>query len=119
MSKDAMGQYEYMASALLVAYRTGTPDAMARHWALTWHRRTWQAMRTYVQVDLGRRADDNIDITIDDARYLVAREHGFESWEALKADALARPADGLITVKPVSVLTGASDRTSTSTRLSA
>ncbi|MFI5209460.1 MAG: hypothetical protein ACHQ2E_03355, partial [Gemmatimonadales bacterium] len=100
----ALAQYEEMAGALLEAYRTGTPAAMERHWALTWHRRPWRGMRTYVQLDLGRQAgaagqDD--DITLDDARYLVAREHGFENWQALathcaaappqSADMLARP----------------------------
>ena len=36
----------------------------------------WQAMRTYVQLDLGKRPsgpDDDVEITLDDARYLVAR----------------------------------------------
>ena len=59
-----------MAEALLEAYRTGTPAAMERHWALTWHRRNHQAMRTYVQLDLGRQAgaaDQDDDITLDDA----------------------------------------------------
>jgi hypothetical protein len=59
---------------------------MERHWALTWHRRSHQAMRTYVQLDLGRLAgskNQNDDITLDNARFLVAREHGFDSWDAL------------------------------------
>ena len=42
--------YETKADALLEAYRTGTPEAMERHYRLTWHRRTWPAMRTYVRV---------------------------------------------------------------------
>jgi hypothetical protein len=82
----ALGKFEEMADALLEAYRTGTPEAMERHWALTWHRRNHQAMRTYVQLDLGRQADSknlNNDITLYDARFLVAREHGFECWDAL------------------------------------
>ena len=82
----ALGQFEDMAKALLEAYRTGTPAAMERHWALTWHRRNHQAMRTYVQLDLGRQAgaaNQNDDITLDDARFLVAREHGFERWDGL------------------------------------
>ena len=28
-----------MAEALLEAYRTGTPEAMERHYRFTWHRR--------------------------------------------------------------------------------
>src|SRR4029077_333098 len=81
-----LGQFDDMADALLEAYRTGTPAAMERHWALTWHRRNHQAMRTYVQLDLGRQAgavNQHDDITLDDARYLVSREHGFEHWDAL------------------------------------
>src|SRR6516164_8327872 len=82
----SVGQFEEMANALLEAYRTGAPAAMERHWSLTWHRRNHQAMRTYVQLDLGRQAgadNQNDDITVDDARYLVAREHGFEAWHTL------------------------------------
>lgn len=86
----SVGHYEEKATALLEAYRTGTAEAMARHWALTWHRRSWSGMRAYVQLDLGRQAgtpglDD--DITLDDARWLVAREHGFERWDLLVASA--------------------------------
>jgi Leucine Rich repeat len=104
----ALGQFEDMAEALLEAYRTGTPAAMERHWALTWHRRNWQAMRTYVQLDLGRQAgaiDQNDDITLDDARFLVAREHGFERWDALVKFYSSVPVlSSIITTKPVRVL---------------
>jgi hypothetical protein len=66
-------------------------------------------MRTYVQLDLGRQAgaanlDD--DITLDDARYLVAREHGFDGWGALVrfyASSSVQPS--LITKKPIALLT--------------
>jgi hypothetical protein len=47
-----------------------------------------------VQLDLGRRPaapDDAVTITLDDARYLVARGHGFESWPALAAFLAAPP----------------------------
>ncbi len=98
-----------MAEALLEAYRTGTPAAMERHWALTWHRRNWQAMRTYVQLDLGRQAggaDQNDDITLDDARSLVAREHGFERWDALVTYYTSMPVrSSLIVAKPIRLVT--------------
>src|SRR5262249_7090790 len=55
-SRKTLEQYEDMASALLEAYRTGTPEAMERHYRYTWHRRAWTGMRTYVQLDLGKRA---------------------------------------------------------------
>ena len=104
----ALGQFEDMAEALLEAYRTGTPAAMERHWALTWHRRNCQAMRTYVQLDLGRQAgavNQNDDITLDDARFLVAREHGFERWDALVKFYTSMPVQSsLTTTKPIRLL---------------
>ena len=105
----ALGHFEEMADALLQAYRTGTPAAMERHWALTWHRRNHQAMRTYTQLDLGRQAgaaDQNDDITLDDARFLVAREHGFERWDALVKFYQNVPAQSsFVTAKPIRLLT--------------
>jgi len=101
----ALRQFEVMAEALLEAHHTGTPAAMERHWALTWHRRNHQAMRTYVQLDLGRQAGagtQNDDITLDDARYLVAREHGFERWDVLVKYYTSVPVQpSLITTKPI------------------
>lgn len=113
---DVMARYEEMAEALLDAYRTGTPAAMERHWRLTWHRRAWEGMRTYVQVDLGRVPGADVEITLDDARWLVAREHGFGSWEVLQAEVAAATTDGLQTAKPVEVLTRASGAALTPTR---
>jgi Leucine-rich repeat (LRR) protein len=86
--RNALARYEAAASALLDAYRSGTPEAMAEHYSHTWHRRAWPAMRTYVQLDLGKRPAhdrDEVEITIEDARYLVAIEHGFDSWDQLEA----------------------------------
>lgn len=86
-SAPALDEYEAKAEALLEAYRTGTPEAMERHWRLTWHRRNWSAMRTYTLLDLGRSAsgsDADADISLADAQHLVAREHGFKNWEELK-----------------------------------
>jgi hypothetical protein len=84
----ALALYEAKADALLEAYRTGTPEAMERHYNYTWHRRAWRAMRTYVQLDLGKRPahpDDDVEITLDDARHLIALEHGFANWRELEA----------------------------------
>jgi hypothetical protein len=105
-SARALVAYEAMAAALLEAYRTGTPEAMERHYHYTWHRRSWQGMRTYVQIDLGKRStgpDDDIDISIDEARYLVAIEHGFENWGALSAFVSTMPGRAPVTAKPVEV----------------
>ena len=105
-SAHTLELYEEKAAVLLEAYRTGTPEAMERHYRHTWHRRTWQGMRTYVQLDLGKRPagpDDNIDITLDDARHLVAIEHGVEDWNALTALVQTIPGGVLLTAKPVHV----------------
>jgi hypothetical protein len=105
-SARTVGQYEAMAEALLEAYRTGTPEAMERHYRYTWHRRAWQAMRTYVQLDLAKTPsgpDDDADITLDDARYLIAIEHGFENWGALRAFVSTMPGGVLVTAKLVRV----------------
>jgi len=89
-----LAQYDDMVDALLDAYRTGTPAAMERHYRHTWHRRAWSGMRSYVQLDLGKRPatpGGDVEITVDDARWLVARERGFETWEALRAAAARLP----------------------------
>ena len=100
----ALAHYELMAEALLEAYQTGTPEAMERHYRHTWHRRPWQGMRVYVQLDLDRRPatpDDDVPITIDDARYLIAIEHGFPSWDALRSFTESAPARQRLAIKPV------------------
>ena len=100
----ALAQYETAAEALLEAYRTGTPEAMERHYRHTWHRRPWQGMRSYVQLDLGKRpsaSGDDVDITLDDARYLVAIEHGFSDWDSLKTFTAAAMGRSRVAAKPV------------------
>jgi hypothetical protein len=110
---NAVGKFDEMAAALLEAYRTGTSEAMERHWRLTWHRRNHRTMRTYVQLDLGRLAgseNQDDDITLDDARLLVAREHGFGSWDDLVKffrKLLVPPSS--VTSKPVRALATESD----------
>jgi hypothetical protein len=101
-----LSRYEEAARALLDAYRTGTPEAMERHYRLTWHRRPWQGMRTYVQLDLGKRPaapGEDVDITLDDARHLIAQEHGFEGWPALVAFCEAARPRSALAAKPVRV----------------
>jgi hypothetical protein len=99
-----LAYYEAAVDALLDAYRTGTPEAMERLYRFAGHRRAWPAMRSYVQLDLGKRPatpGDDVEITRDDARYLVAAGHGFASWDALATFA-ATPRTGLA-AKPVRV----------------
>ncbi|MBC7896330.1 MAG: hypothetical protein H7066_13020, partial [Cytophagaceae bacterium] len=101
---ERIEQYDAMVEALLDAYRTGTPAAMERHWSLTWHRRNWQGMRTYVQVDLGKVPGPDVEITLDDARSLIAREHGFESWQALVTYVKTMASPAAMLARPVRVL---------------
>jgi hypothetical protein len=107
-TRAALAGFEEKADALLQAYRLGTPEAMERHYRLTWHRRAWEGMKRYVRLDLGRLDGTpgfEDDITPDDARSLVAREHGYESWDALVRDlAGRRPGGGPFTARPVEVL---------------
>jgi len=113
----SMARYEAAAAALLDAYRTGAPEAMERHYSYTWHRRAWPGMRTYVQLDLGRRPSppgDEDDITLADARYLVALEHGFASWGDLCRFTATAPPQALETAKPVHV--GSREDTATGAR---
>ena len=103
-SGRAFAEFEAMAEALLDAYRTGASEAMERHYRHTWHRRAWQAMRTYVQLDLGKRpsgSDDDVEITLDEARYLVAIEYGFANWDALKTFTDSAVAGPRVAAKPV------------------
>lgn len=100
----SLAQYVEKAEALLDAYLTGTPEAMERHWRLTWHRRSRDGMRSYVQLDLGRRPDADAAITLDDARYLVAVEHGFASWDELVRQVSSIPVQTPVAAKVVRVM---------------
>jgi Leucine-rich repeat (LRR) protein len=95
--------FENAVRALYDAYMTGTPEAMEGHYRYTWHRRAWTAMRTYVQLDLGKRgtSGDDVAITPDDARYLVAQENGFTTWEALMQFVESASSRQGLAVKPV------------------
>ena len=105
-SQRALALYERKAEALLNAYRTGTPEAMEQHYRHTWHRRAWPAMRRYVQLDLGKRPTgdvDDVDITLDDARRLVALEHGFADWDVLREFTKSLRPGRRLAAKPVGV----------------
>ncbi len=117
-TRPTLARYEEMAANLLDAYRTGTPEAMRRHWNDTWHQRAWPAMRRYVLLDLGRVPgldDAFIDISLDDARYHVAKEQGFEDWQALtRFVAELPPGKRRIAARPVELFDGLfADRSTT------
>jgi hypothetical protein len=104
---EALALYEAKAEALLDAYRTGSPEAMERHYNFTWHRRAWPTMRTYVQLDLGKRAahpGEDIDITLDEARHLIAIEHGFANWSELEAFTTSLRPGRRVTAKPLGIV---------------
>jgi hypothetical protein len=106
-SARTIANYETMAETLLEAYRTGTPEAMERLYSFTWHRRSWQGFRTYVQLDLGKRPtrpDDDVDITLDDARHLIALEHGFSNWEDLTKFTESSAGTKRLAAKPVRLM---------------
>lgn len=106
-STRTLAQYREMADALFEAYRTGEPAAMERHYRLTWHRRSWRAMREYAELDLGKRPSEpggQVDFALDDARRLVAIEHGFIDWSALESFVAAMPAGVVMTAKPVRIV---------------
>ena len=96
LADDApLRRYERVADALVTAYETGDGSAMRIVWDYFGHMRTWEAMRRYVRLDLGKREqpeDAAADtITLDEARFLVARAQGFESWQALTEFAASVP----------------------------
>lgn len=85
----ALRFYEAVAEALVTAYRTADPAAMRVVWDYFGHGRTPDGMRRYVRLDLGKTEQTGPgevdDLTLAEARTLVARAQGFERWEALAA----------------------------------
>lgn len=82
-------RYERVADALVTAYRTPDPSAVRIVWEYFGHMRPWDGMRRYIRLDLGKteqpQSGEVDEITLDEARFLVARAQEFESWEALAA----------------------------------
>src|SRR4029077_4012596 len=86
----------------------GEMTAMRAVWEYFGHMRTWDGMRRYVRLDLGRTeealnaADD--ELAIADARYLVARAQAFESWRALEEYMAGVPAGRTLAAKAVALV---------------
>ncbi len=96
LAPDApLRRYENVAEALVTAYRTGESTSMRIVWDYFGHMRTWDAMRRYVRLDLGRTElpenPEDDTITLADAQYLVARMQGFESWQTVADFAASVP----------------------------
>jgi len=105
--RPSLAHYETIAADLLEAFRTGNPRAMQTVWTHSGHRRTWPVLRDYVLLDLGKGQNSQnpaTDISLDDARLLVARGHGFEGWPAL-VDCLnaVQGKNTILAAKPVRV----------------
>jgi hypothetical protein len=101
-----MRRYDTVAVALVVAYRTGGREAMRVIWDFFGHGRTWDATRRYIRLALGRseaEPDPPDEITLEEARFLVARAQEFESWEALERHVAALPRGRTITAKAVAM----------------
>ena len=61
-------------------------------------------MRHYVQLDLGKRPaspEDDVEISLDDARFLVASEYGFQNWQSLQEFAESERVPSRAAAKPV------------------
>lgn len=101
----ALPRYDAVAHALVTAYRTPDPDAMRTVWDYFGHMRTWDGMRRYVRLDLGgpeEVQDPGQDfITVQQARWLVARAQGFATWDALAEHTDAIPPGTHTLPKPV------------------
>jgi uncharacterized protein len=97
LPNHSMEEYETLARDLVEAYQSGDDAAMRRvierfqlQRPLTWDRPPREVqvarLRRGVQERLGRRSgaeDESATLDPADARLLVARSHGFESWEQL------------------------------------
>lgn len=112
VSRDAvLRRYERVADALVTAYRSGERSAMRIVWDYFGHMRSHDAMRRYVRLDLGKTeeapAGEEDELTLAEARFLVARVQGFESWDALAKLAAAAPRKKeTLAIKPVAAYSG-------------
>jgi hypothetical protein len=107
----AVKRYHQVAEALVAAYASPDEPAMRIVWEYFGHRRTWDGMRRYVRLDLGKpeQPPDGDRITLTEAQSLVARAQGTETWEAL-VDAASLPAAGARAAKAIGVLRNQGER---------
>jgi hypothetical protein len=115
---DALRRYARVADALVAACAAPDPASMRIVWDYFGHRRSWDAMRRYVRLDLGKTehpADGEADgVSLAEAQYLVARVQGFESWAALEAFAArVPPGTSTLATKAVGLFTLGRDESRT------
>jgi Leucine Rich repeat len=112
--ESPMRRYEAVAEALVVAYRTADEGAMRVVWEYFGHRRTWEAMRRYVRLDLGKPeqpvSPDDDQISLAEAQSLVARAQDFESWSALEQYMAAVPPGRTLAAKAIALVSAGQSR---------
>jgi hypothetical protein len=115
LSPDSpMRRYDAVADALVVVYRSPDEPAMRIVWHYFGHMRAWDALRRYVRLDLGRTeeplsaADD--EVTLEDARFLVARAQEFDSWNALEAYMATVPPGRTLASKAIALVSAERSR---------
>jgi hypothetical protein len=106
-SPDPMHRFEQIAQAVLDAYANGDDRSMRLVWEHFGHRRAWDAMRRYIRLDLGKaeqpQGPDDDRITIEEARWLVARAQSFATWGELASFTAALPRGETMAATPIDV----------------
>jgi hypothetical protein len=110
LDQDApLRRYDRVAEALVTAYATGDDVSMRIVWEYFGHMRAWDGMRRYIRLELGKReqpeSGDDEGVTIAEARYLVARAQGFESWQVLEVYTTTLPPKTNLAERFVAVFT--------------
>ena len=108
LAEDApIRRYERVADAVVTAYQTPDPAAVRTVWDYFGHMRAWPALRRYIRLDLGKtespQPGEVDEVTLPEARWLVARAQDFESWGALERFAASLPTDKVLAQKAVAL----------------
>src|SRR5262249_10478290 len=94
-AKD-LEQHERLAQDLVTAYRTGDAEAVRRLNELFHSSLDWVQIRDFVERRLGALPGAEsraADFTLPDAKLLVARLYGFESWAKFVESSTRPPSD--------------------------
>lgn len=84
--RSSLEQYEKLAGDLVEAYSSGDDGAMQRIRDHAQRTFTWDQLRALMEQQLDKLPDSrnrSVDVSLADARLLVAGWDGFESWQAL------------------------------------
>lgn len=101
-------RYDAVADALVTAYSAAEPSAMRIVWDYFGHMRAWDGMRRYVRLDLGKGEEPedpaHDEITLAEARSLVARAQDFENWSALEEYMAQVPPGRILASKAIALV---------------